>query len=476
VQTDDDLYARAADQRGWRIRCISLGSLIGCVLSLAGLVLGTRPLRDNSFLTHLATGRLILDTGGVPSADPYSWTAQGTPWVVQSWLASVVYAVLERIGGLSAIQLWTGAQTALLCLLIWRLTAPVNAVLPRLALAIGGIAAGGGWSERPYLLGLVLFALVLLWLGSERTWWWMLPVGWIWANSHGGWLLAVGVLAVVLLGRRLDGADVNRQLRGLAVLCVGVVAGVVGPLGTRALTFPLTAVTKAGQLSEIREWRAPEFTSLDQRVFLGLFACAVVVLGRKQSWSLALPLAACSLLALTAQRNISVSAVVLVACLAPLIPDVGSIRSDVRRRAHVVAAATLVVVGVLSVAARSAPSFRHDLYPAAIVSLVAEDGVLTSGRLAHPDYVGNYLTARFGPEVRVFTDDRADMYPAAMVDDELTLMRAELGWRRTIDEYGITSLIVAADSALAQVLLEADEWHVTHIDRSWVVAEVRKTA
>ena len=41
------------------------------VVVLAGALIGARPLRDNSFFTHLATGRLIL-AEGMPTADPYS--------------------------------------------------------------------------------------------------------------------------------------------------------------------------------------------------------------------------------------------------------------------------------------------------------------------------------------------------------------------------------------------------------------------
>ena len=47
-----------------------------------GTICGAHLLSDNSFLTHLTTGRQILD-GHIPHADPYSYTRAGTPWVVQ---------------------------------------------------------------------------------------------------------------------------------------------------------------------------------------------------------------------------------------------------------------------------------------------------------------------------------------------------------------------------------------------------------
>ena len=68
-------------------------------------------LEINSFLTHLATGRLIIETGAVPSADPYTFTGYGEPWVVQSWLVSLLYGVVERMSGFGGIRVlgawWT---------------------------------------------------------------------------------------------------------------------------------------------------------------------------------------------------------------------------------------------------------------------------------------------------------------------------------------------------------------------------------
>ena len=89
--------------------------------SLAGWLIGLRPLGDNSFLTHLATGRLILDAGAVPSADPYTFTAVGEPWVVQSWLVSLAYATAEQLAGLDGVRLLVGALSATLAGLAWTL-------------------------------------------------------------------------------------------------------------------------------------------------------------------------------------------------------------------------------------------------------------------------------------------------------------------------------------------------------------------
>ena len=128
------------------------------ILALGGALYGARSLTDNSFLTHLATGRLILD-GRLPRVDPYTFTGGGRPWIAQSWLASWLYAVLEDIGGAFAIRAMIAAVGALLALGIWRLSAPVKSVGLRLLVVVCAPAIGGSWwNERPQILA---FALVV---------------------------------------------------------------------------------------------------------------------------------------------------------------------------------------------------------------------------------------------------------------------------------------------------------------------------
>ena len=56
-----------------------------------GWVAGIARLSDNSFFWHLRTGEWILDHGTVPRHDVFSFTAPGTKWVAQSWLAELTY-------------------------------------------------------------------------------------------------------------------------------------------------------------------------------------------------------------------------------------------------------------------------------------------------------------------------------------------------------------------------------------------------
>src|ERR1700750_942452 len=81
-----------------RPRGLTLAAAFTAAFAVGGWKVGLQRLHDNSFMVHLTTGRWILDHG-IPYHDVYSFTAPGTRFVAQSWLAEVVYALLERSVG-----------------------------------------------------------------------------------------------------------------------------------------------------------------------------------------------------------------------------------------------------------------------------------------------------------------------------------------------------------------------------------------
>ena len=461
-----------ADGPGAERRGPSLGAALGVCVVAVGVGIGLRPLYDNSFLTHLATGRLILERGAVPDADPYTFTAAGDPWVVQSWLASWLYATVESVAGLVGLRLLMGTVAGVLTAVAWRLTRPAGAVVGRLGLGALFLAVAGGlWGERPFMLGLLALAAVVLAAEGGLDPKWLVPVGWLWVNTHGSFPLGVVYLAVAALGQRLDGERPTVELRALSWLLPGIVAGAVSPVGPRLLTFPLELLQRQDVLRNVIEWQAPAFTSFSQRAFLLQIVVAVVLIARRPTYRGALVAAVFTAAALVGSRNITVASLVLLPAMASSLAGLGSLVSTDRGRLGRLVAAvgvgSFVLVGIVRLDQRDLDLRR---YPVDAVAFVAGHGVdLADHHLAAPDIVGNYLELTYGPAGIVFYDDRFDMFPAEVSDAHLALVEASPSVRTQLADHDIDLVVWGRTGALAQVLAADPSWRTLFSDEEWML-------
>lgn len=452
-------------------RMVSLAALVGVVFTVLAFWYGTGPLHDNSFMTHLATGRLIL-AGHFPHTDPYSFTAHGSPWVVQSWIPAVGYAAADKLGGAAAIRAMSGAITALLMALVWRLTRPAKTLVPRVLIAALTFTVGAGlWSTRPLMFGLVLLAVTLLIVQERRRPYWLVPLFWLWVNSHGSWPLGLVLLGVLVIGRRADHEPTDVPLRALAWALLGTVLGAIGPLGLKALTFPVELLGRQQVLRSVAEWQSPDFADIAQRAFLVAVVVAVVCLARRPKYTNGLLIAVFTAAALLGSRNIVVASVVLVPVLAAGLGGLGSLSGDRRSRPITVAALAVIALGLVAGAVRlQGPSWSLDAYPQRATSYLQRQGLLDGHhRVIARDLVGNYWELRFGTHANVFFDDRFDMYSDKVNDDVQRLMDARPGWKRVVDQWHPDAILWQRDQPLAQVLRASPAWRVTYQDKHWVV-------
>src|SRR5262245_40301687 len=61
------------------------------------------PLSVLDFWWHLKIGQIIATTGSIPRIDLFSFTAAGKPFVVQNWLAEVIFYATYAFGGFPLI-------------------------------------------------------------------------------------------------------------------------------------------------------------------------------------------------------------------------------------------------------------------------------------------------------------------------------------------------------------------------------------
>lgn len=465
-----------AARTGWRpaLRPPSTESLFVAALVLFAVRLGTTPIGDNSALLHLRTGIDMVGGHGVPRTDPYSWTAAGTPWVVQSWLAEAVAGVAHAAGGWGLVLLLNAALYGVTAWVVLRLARTGTALRTGIA---GGLALGVGvgfWTPRPFVYGVLALALTVTVAERERAPGWLVPLAWLWANLHGSFVLGLGWLALRAAGEALDGdrPAAARRLRHLATFAAGCALAAVSPVGPDLLTFPLTALERREVLSTLVEWRSPDFSRPDALFALVFLAGSVLVLLRARvAWRDTLPVAAFVVAGLMAQRNLPLAGVVLAPVLARALAAPAAPGRPERTEANLAVAAVLVLAaGAFSLSAWRGPQLDLARYPVAAAEWMDAEGLMAEPhRVAHDVTTGNYLAFRYGREARVFVDDRFDMYPADLSDDVDALLAGTPDALDVLDRREVDVVLWRRSGDLVALMGLAGGWETAYEDGAWVV-------
>jgi hypothetical protein len=456
-------------------------SLFTAAVVLFGFRLGARPIGDNSMFTHLRTGVDMVATGSIPRADPYSFTAFHHRWVVQSWLPEWSYGWAHRLGGYKLVVF---EQAVLVALLAWLVVRLARAGSP-LRTALAGITAVGVgtalWTPRPLLFGLICMAVMIAVVERRRSPWLLVPVVWLWVNSHGSFPLGLAWLGARAVGEGLEWRALPREtMRYVGWFVAGLVVSVANPLGARLLTFPLTLGEKREAFKNIVEWRSPDFSRGGGYFALAFLGLALVLLLRARvGWRDVVPVVAFFVAALAAARNIGPLAIVLAPALgralrrpesAPSAPRLGGTGVNLRMNRAVLATITAAFV-VFTALIFTSDGIDVVGYPGAASAYLESQNLFDEPhRVAHQDFVGNYLELRYGTRVRVFVDDRFDMYPLAVSRDYDQLLGARAGAIDVLDRREIDVVLWQKKLPLV-TLLEAKGWRESFSDKEYVVLQ-----
>ena len=162
--------------------------VVGCAVAAAAL-LTWAPTSDPDAWWHLATGRAVLATRSTLPLDPFSFSFAGAPWRYKDVVADVgMWTLFARAGfvGLLLFRLGCAALFAVGFRLATRSTLPA-------LLAVGTLLLLP-WADRPMMLSLALFPIVLA-LCEKRRFGWLVVVTWIGIVLHRAALLGYALIA-----------------------------------------------------------------------------------------------------------------------------------------------------------------------------------------------------------------------------------------------------------------------------------------
>jgi hypothetical protein len=459
----------------------------------------TKGVQDPDFFWHITAGKLIAQTGQVPSADPFSFTWFGKPWTPHEWLSEVlIYWLvtgLGRIGGLIVFGLFPAAIFAVLAAALRQATG-ARVLALALPFAVGAYVMIGFVTLRPQAISWLLLAILIWFLMAAsperpRRFLLLVPLFVLWANLHGLYVVGLGVVGLYTLFTLAGRTSMSSQRGWVLATLLGVIgASMVTPAGPIGILYPLRYVEGGDWgLANIAEWQSPNF---HEPAHMGLLLM-IVLLGLNggrgtPGWLVALSWVGVAL-ALLALRNAPIAAVFAMPTLVMGFEARLRERDERKARARRPMAPSRalgrrvmeLVTAVVIAAGSMAVLIPRDLNAAIDKSLGTRfpvAGVDALERLAPDANVlaeygwGGYVIWRLHDKGgHVFVDGRNDMYSQQVLDDYSAIRAADPDWQELADKYGVEALLFppeitltrgpAVDAGWCEVL--RDEWQVLYL-------------
>jgi hypothetical protein len=449
-----------------------------------------RLLRDADAGLHIRIGEYILQTGTIPTTDPFSFTRPGAPWSATEWLSAVLFSTLNSWLGLKGIVFVCGVTIVATLLIILRtcLLAGGNALLAIVLTLCAANASSIHYHARPHVFTWLFLAISAWILTADRiapTWrvWLLAPLAALWANLHGGFAILFLVLGCAVVGlaveRPLPRAQLMRYVK-LTVACG--LACLVNPFGYRLLLETLAYLRNGSIRNTVAEFQAPDFRSEAHIYFMVLLFAGLAVSGfllGKRRVGDALLIAGLGACALTSVRHIPIYAICAVPIIAGELTSKWSLwvagqsrRSTARAIEEMTdslrqkmlpvslwSVALLAFVFFAPGASRWPSDFDSQLFPVEIAG--RHGGDMAGSRLFTTDQWADYLMYK-NPAQRVFLDDRY-FYGDRIVNDALKLMDGRPGWRGVLASYRINAVLAPPGAPLAELLADDKSW--TRVDK-----------
>ncbi len=475
------------------------------------------PIPPNDFWWHLATGRLIVAQGAIPTVDSFSYTRSGAPFYNQGWLAQIFMYALYQAGGIPLILIVQALVIALAYGLLLRLCIRRSDHL-RLSVALLLLTtmplSFTNWIVRPQSYALPIFAAFLTILteyrlGLSRRLWLLPLLMALWVNIHGTFVLGLALIGLTFAGEAFkslrrwlpnrdegatgrpgDQAMVARPLapsppRPLISLvlwgAITALAILLNPRGLEVLGYVRNLLGANAVTGLVTEWAPPTIRDLEGKIFF-LFAigCGAVLIYARRRPDLTdmLLFGAFLWLALGASRNVVwfgfVATPLLIAQAATLIPA-----ERARRGGAGSPALNATLIGMLALLlAIALPWVKPALLPPAVGSLLSQDTPVAAvdflraqpdrpRHLFHSEAAGSYLIWA-APEQPVFVDTRIELYPYEQWRDYINLGQANNA-AELLRKYDIDGLLLSVERQ--QPLIGAarrDGWVERYADKQTV--------
>lgn len=442
---------------------------------------------------HVRFGLDALQNGYIARTDPYSYITAGGPWINHEVLAELAmglaYSLLGPLG-LNLLRMAVGITTLAMIWTALRRRGVTVVVTAGLTAVVIFAAAIHLIQMRPHLFTLLFFTLMIIILGKaerhgSRLLWLLVPVFWVWINTHGGVLAGLGIIGIwgiirlFQIGTQRNTPSRVRLREGIHLvmpLLASLAITLITPYGPGLLAFLLRTAT--GTRPEIVEWQPLPVISGTGLAYLTCLAITLPGLlfsRRPRSAPLMFIYAIMALAPFLAVRHLPLFASSAALIAGEHVNDLWmrwrsshsappGETSRLFRYFVIGSSAGLAIASIILATGKiTSIPIQASSYPVRAVQLIREN--VPKGNLAVHFNWGEYAIWHLGPAVQVSMDGRREtVYNDELYKMNLRFIVGEGDWDTLLDKYPTDMALVRRQDAAYNLLRCKPGWVLVHQD------------
>lgn len=395
---------------------------------------------------QLSVGRYFHETGKILQENIFSYTSFNTPVIDHEWLAEILFYKLYLFGGLDLLYLLKSSILSVIFLLLYILLRKTYSPIICSASCILAIFVANFqlFSDvRPYLFTYLFFTITIL--SSEILFekdskyiFCLIPIIWLWANLHAGYMLFFGIVSIYLFSKILEEKfsviTNHKNLIITSIISFGLIF--INPFGAKLALYPFSFSFSNDQFfkEHLTDWSVPDFLgqNLTFTIYLILIWIGILIYRKRLSIFNFLMLIAFSYLACSAVRHITLFAILSPIYTSIILSDLDKIIEKIKENHRIIILFLTMIIFLFLASFRASDLYsgekmalEKELFPKYGVEFIKANKF--KGNISHPYGWGGYLIWKLYPEnpkeYRVFIDGRAtvayneDIYRKALMID-----------------------------------------------------------
>ncbi len=402
--------------------------------------------------SQVRAGQVMWDSWSVLRADTFTYTIPGAPWLDQQWGAQLALSAWFHLGAWRGMIVLQALIVACCFGATFRVTVSNGAsvVVAACATTLGfAVAAAlpGALALRPQLLALPLFVasawIIRLRRPAPQRLLFIVPIGVVWVNIHGSFVLLSVLLAIAFAADVLDGRRSARWTGSLFAL--SLLAPWATPWGGGIYRYLWDLARSPIVRQVITEWQPIWTRPIAACLFAAASAGAVFLIVRRARRRPTFEEVATFLvftgLAVWSQRNVLWWSVVIPPLAGGLLTGwrPGGDWSRVATRVAVCCLVAIVIVG----------GWRVATTPENELLTEAPYGI-SAWLVAHPESGGHVFAEWWGwwfeyavPGEPMFVDARVEIFPQEVWSEYGAIVDVQDDWTRVVDRWDIDTIILA---------------------------------